>query len=100
MVPLLHSGDFALFKKSSSTSFTTDQVVLVDHPRFGVIIKCLIVNGLKNSENSHQFGLYGLSSASTSTEALGPITQEQILGCLRLIIGKQGLRRYRIGHHN
>lgn len=95
MAPLLLAGEFALFRRCSEASLQPKQVVLVDSPRFGRIIKCLIIDAKERPEQTACYRLYGLHAESTSTEALGTINPQQILGCLQIIIGKQGIRRCR-----
>lgn len=74
MAPLLPDGAFALFRKRSEIKL--GQIVLVRHPRFGLIVKCICSIELDG------VSLKGLSSASTSTERLGRIKPENIVGRL------------------
>lgn len=73
MHPLLPDGSFALFRAVKSVK--RSDVVLVDHPRFGIIVKkvsAVSING--------RIGLRGISSASTPSRELGHVEPDCVLG--------------------
>ncbi|MEM1195140.1 MAG: hypothetical protein AAGH57_03465 [Pseudomonadota bacterium] len=79
MKPLLPDGSFALFRAVKGVK--RSDVVLVDHPRFGIIVKkvsAISING--------RVGLRGISSASTPSRELGHVAPDRVLGRMTLRI--------------
>lgn len=74
MEPGLTPGSFALFRRSKH--YKPNDVVLADHPRFGQIVKLIAELDPPNVR------LRGTSSASVSTEAMGPVPLSNIRGRL------------------
>ena len=92
MTPLLHDGDYALVQDpTASRPPAAGDVVLVDHPVFGRIVKCLGPAGGENGGAG--FALYGLSPRSTSRARLGRVGRDRVLGRLRWRISPAGLTR-------
>jgi len=74
MRPLVNPGAFAVFKRTAT--YATGDVVLVDHPRFGTIIKRAI------DVTPQQLWLEGANSDSLSRETMGPVERRRIKGKL------------------
>ncbi|MEM8593052.1 MAG: S24/S26 family peptidase [Pseudomonadota bacterium] len=77
MEPLLPDGSFALFRAVKRVK--RSDVVLVDHPEFGVIVKkvhAVSFNG--------RIALRGISMRSTSARQLGQVDPDRVLGRLAL----------------
>ena len=77
MEPLLPDGSFALFRAVRSVK--RSDVLLVDHPEFGLIVKkvsAVSANG--------RVGLRGISRSSTSPRRRGNVDPERVLGRLAL----------------
>lgn len=76
MLPTLTANDFVLCYRYRKTQFDVGEMVVVQHPRFGVIIKRI--------EAITQQGNYVLSGdnkkVSTSSDTLGQISNSDILG--------------------
>ena len=85
MAPTLSPGDYLIVTKART--LRSGFVVLVDHPRFGTIVK-------RVTSVSDQFvGLQGDGPESTSSDALGHVALKQIKGRARLAITPRGLKR-------
>ena len=74
MRPLVKPGAFAVFKRQST--YADGDVVLVDHPRFGKIIKRAI------DVTSKSLWLEGAHTDSLSRETMGPIERRRVKGKL------------------
>ena len=85
MTPTLAPGDYLLVTKARAIS--AGFVVLVDHPKYGVIVKRIA------SVSGESISLEGDGPESTSTEALGNVTIQAIKGRARLAITPKGLKR-------
>ena len=74
MLPVIKPRSFALFRWTRRVQ--VDDIVLVEHPRFGRIIKSvrLVEKGV--------IELAGLSIDSVSSKALGQVTPSDIYGTL------------------
>lgn len=83
MEPALQEDSFAVFWRSKNPQ--AGDVVLADHPEFGRIIKTVV------AVDNGQLSLAGTSPESTSTERLGLIGKERVLG--RLIFKVREPRR-------
>lgn len=75
MAPVLPDGAYALFRQARSCE--CGDVVLVDHPQFGLIVK--IVSGFTSDG---RVGLAGIASLSTSPARLGMVTTASVKGKL------------------
>ncbi|MEL7199159.1 MAG: S24/S26 family peptidase [Pseudomonadota bacterium] len=75
MEPMLPSGTIALFRATKSVR--RGDVVLVDHPDFGMIVKSARLIGIDD-----EVALEGLSPASTSPEKLGSVPANRVRGVL------------------
>ncbi|MEM6908380.1 MAG: S24/S26 family peptidase [Pseudomonadota bacterium] len=73
MEPLLPDGSFALFRAVKSVK--RSDVVLVDHPEFGLIVKQVYAVSMDGT-----VGLRGLSHKSTSARRLGNVDFDRIVG--------------------
>lgn len=73
MEPLLPDGSFALFRAVKSVK--RSDVVLVDHPEFGLIVKQVYAVSMDGT-----VGLRGLSHKSTSARRLGNVELDRIVG--------------------
>ncbi len=85
MAPTLAPGDYLFVTKARA--IRSGFVVLVDHPKYGVIVKR--VTAIAESSVS----LAGDGPDSTSTEALGKIALANVQGRVRLAITPTGLKR-------
>lgn len=72
MEPMLHPDSFALFRPTRRVR--QGDIVLVDHAEFGLIVKQVdrIAGG--------HFRLTGLSPLSTTTDRMGPVPADRVLG--------------------
>lgn len=85
MAPTLAPGDYLIVTKART--LRSGFVVLVDHPKFGTIVKRVA------SASNLSVSLQGDSPESTSTEALGNVALNHIKGRARLAITPKGLKR-------
>ncbi|MEM9376125.1 MAG: S24 family peptidase [Pseudomonadota bacterium] len=74
MRPVLSPGAFALFKRQAA--YRDGDVVLVDHPRFGRIVKRAI------DVTAERLWLEGANARSVSRESIGPVARDYIRGKL------------------
>lgn len=77
MEPALPDKSIALFRARKSVK--QGDVVLVDHPEFGVIVK-----RVRDTDSNGGAWLEGTSPASTSAERLGYVSPDRIRGVLLL----------------
>lgn len=82
MQPMLSPGTFALFRKQAS--YSDGDIVLVNHPRFGRIVKRAIDVG------TGSLWLEGANAQSLSRESMGPIERSHINGKLIYQIVRKG----------
>lgn len=89
MSPLLEHGDF-LILRTLRTAPTSGRIVLVKHPRLGLLIKLLgeIVDG---SLSPPSYSLHGINPDSISSAAMGSIGEESILAQANWKVGRKGL---------
>lgn len=85
MAPTLAPGDYILVTKARV--IRSGFVVLVDHPKYGVIVKRV------TAVSDRSVTLQGDGLESTSAEALGEIALANVLGRVRLAITPKGLKR-------
>lgn len=85
MTPTLAPGDYLLVTKARA--IRAGFVVLVDHPKYGVIVKRIA------SVSQETISLEGDGPESTSTEALGDVIVKAVRGRVRLAITPKGLKR-------
>lgn len=85
MTPTLAPGDYILVTKARA--IRSGFVVLVDHPKYGVIVKRIA------SVSGASISLEGDGADSTPTEALGYVTDKAVRGRVRLAITPKGLKR-------
>ena len=74
MSPMLSPGAFALFKRSAI--YGDGDVLLINHPRFGKIVKRAI------DVNADSLWLEGANANSLSRESMGPIERARVQGKL------------------
>lgn len=74
MKPLLEDGSFAVFHRAKAVK--AGDVVLVDHQKFGRIIKSV------KGRDSNGISLMGLHPDSMPPEKLGHISEKRIIGRL------------------
>lgn len=74
MRPVLFPGTFAIFRRQ--TAYEDGDILLVNHPRFGRIVKRAIDVG------SRSLWLEGANSNSLTRETMGPIECSQVQGKL------------------
>ncbi|MEM9174774.1 MAG: nickel-type superoxide dismutase maturation protease [Myxococcota bacterium] len=86
MAPALEDGDFVLVGPNATLS--PGHVVLVRHPRFGVIVKRLHAQA-----SDGRYAIAGDNAASTASQSLGPIEPSAILGVARWRISRTGVAR-------
>lgn len=75
MEPMLPHGTIALFRRRKAVD--RGDVVLVEHPEFGVIVKRIYTVSLQG-----RYHLEGIGRFSTSRKKLGSVEREQIKGIL------------------
>jgi len=80
MEPLLPSGTIALFREQRHVK--RGDVVLVDHPEFGKIVK-----SVREVAEGDGVALEGLSPHSTSAEKLGSVAPDKVRGTLLKCLG-------------
>lgn len=85
MTPALSSGDYIILTKARA--LRPGFVVLADHPKYGLITK-----RVKTVEKDSVL-LEGDGPESTSSEAMGLIPKDKIIGRARLAIRPDGLKR-------
>ena len=85
MAPTLTTGDYMIVTKA--WAMRPGFVVLVDHPKYGVIVKRV------TSVSGGTMELEGDGPESTSSAALGTIPQTYVRGRVRLVIAPKGLKR-------
>ncbi len=78
MTPTLHQGDYVLCLTWPSFRFRKSQVVVVKHPRYQTIIKR--IKRIKRVRDNRDYLLGGDNPRSTSSQELGFVTQENIVG--------------------
>lgn len=81
MHPMLSPGTFAFFRKQ--TSYGDGDILLVNHPRFGRIVKRAIDVG------ANSLWLEGANANSLSRECMGPIERGHVRGKLILQIARK-----------
>ncbi|ODC04253.1 hypothetical protein BFW38_12650 [Terasakiispira papahanaumokuakeensis] len=88
MRPHFYAGDYIVTFRRRRSRFKVGQVVVVDHPSLGPIVKRLIA-----LDQYGQVLLAGDNSAqSTSTEEMGPAAITQIKGRVIAHIRRPGMR--------
>ena len=80
MEPTLRSGDLLLLRQRGARH---GDVVVVEHPRFGTIVKRVGADGL----------LQGDGEESTDASRLGKVIDAELRGVAVLVITPSGLRR-------
>lgn len=68
------SGSYAVFRRRPA--YTIGDIILAEHERLGTIVKEIV------SEDAHGFRLRGLHHQSTSTQTMGSLPVDRILGKL------------------
>lgn len=84
MTPTLHQGDYVLCLTWPPFRFRKSQVVVVKHPRYQTIIK-----RIKRVRDNRDYLLNGDNPRSTSSQELGFVTQENIVGLVLLKIANK-----------
>lgn len=74
MSPRLHDGQLKLFRRRPN--YQVGEIVLVDHPRYGLVIKQIV------ALNSTSVRLKGLNPHSISEDSMGDIPVECVSGRL------------------
>ena len=75
MTPTYSDGDYILAVKWPKMSTKTGDIVVVDHPKFGVIVK-RVEKIVKHSLLS----LHGDNPQSVSPESIGLVTKKALIG--------------------
>jgi hypothetical protein len=84
MTPTLYQGDYVLCLTWSLFRFRHSQVVVVNHPKYQTIIK-----RIKRVSYNRGYWLVGDNPQSTSSQELGFVTQENIVGLVLLKIANK-----------
>jgi nickel-type superoxide dismutase maturation protease len=84
MTPTLYQGDYVLCLTWPLFKSRKSQVVVVNHPRYQKIIK-----RIKRVSDSRGYWLAGDNPQSTSSQELGFVTQENIVGWVILTIANK-----------
>ena len=78
MEPALRNGDYAILKRLKSPgNLDASDIVLVNHPRFGLIIKAV-----RARDGAASVFLEGASAASTPRDDLGSVSSQCVLATL------------------
>jgi len=85
MAPTLMPGDYLIFTKART--IRSGFVVLVDHPRYGVIVKRIV------SVTDTSMDLEGDGSETTSLHSLKDVALENLRGRVLLAISPKGIKR-------
>jgi hypothetical protein len=78
--PSLPNGSFALFR--SVKRVKRDDIVLVDHPELGLIVRKVAAVSLKG-----RIGLRGISRADAGERRLGNVDPDRVVGKLAMRVG-------------
>jgi nickel-type superoxide dismutase maturation protease len=81
MTPTLYQGDYVLCLTWPLFRSTDNQVVVVNHPKYQTIIK-----RIKRVSGNRGYWLVGDNPQSTSSQELGLVTHEDIVGWVLLKI--------------
>lgn len=86
MEPVLRHGDYAVARDVVSKRMPApEDVVLVDHPGLGRIVKA-VADRLHNG----RFRLRGLSAATTPADDIGPVDADRVVAHVVWRIGAEG----------
>lgn len=85
MAPSLSHGDYLIISKARI--LRPGFIVLVEHPKYGMIVKRVI------AVTDAAVKLSGDNPDSTSSEALGLISLDKVIGRARLAITPEGMKR-------
>ncbi|MEL6212607.1 MAG: S24/S26 family peptidase [Pseudomonadota bacterium] len=89
MAPALNDGDFVIAEAGVSVGALSDgDIVVVDHPRFGAIVKAI-----GPVDGSGRRRLYGVSDRSTPADALGYVEPGGRVARARWRVGRRGIAR-------
>ena len=84
MTPTLHQNDYVLCLTWPLFRFRTSQLVVVNHPRYQTIIK-----RIQRVSDNRNYWLVGDNPQSTSSQELGFVTQEDIVGLVLLKVANK-----------
>jgi hypothetical protein len=87
MTPTLYQGDYVLCLTWSLFRFRHSQVVVVNHPKYQTIIKR--IKCIQQISDNRSYWLVGDNPQSTSSQELGFVTQENIVGLVLLKIANK-----------
>lgn len=85
MAPTLAPGDYLIVTKARA--IRSGFVILVNHPKFGVIVKRV------TSVSNRLIELEGDGPESTTSDALGEVALANVIGRVRLAITPTGLKK-------
>ena len=89
MAPLLRDGDYVAARTFGPTRRPSDgDIVLVDHPRLGLIVKRVC-----ETATDGRYRLEGLAPESTDSVALGWMPRDCLIARARWRIGPAGVSR-------
>lgn len=89
MAPILKDGDYGLYRLAKAgKAMQPGAIALVQHPQFGLIVKTL---GPRTADGAYP--LSGISTLSSSKEALGLVSHADIRGLLFARISRHGVSR-------
>lgn len=84
MTPTLYPGDYVLCLTQPLFRLKKNQVVVVNHPKYQKIIK-----RIRQACDNRGYSLTGDNSQSTSSQELGFVTQESVVGLVLLKIANK-----------
>ena len=87
MDPLLHSDSYILTVKNKPE---LKKFFVICHKKYGKLVKKLV-----KIDNKENFWFKGEDNSSISTEKIGPINIDQILGKVVLSVSKDALKFHR-----
>ncbi|TXR54583.1 hypothetical protein FME95_08620 [Reinekea thalattae] len=75
MYPVFQPDDYVVICRRLFTPYQTGDIVVVQHPSLGLIIKRIV-----SIDPQQQISLAGENPASTSSQAIGLINKKQLVG--------------------
>ena len=81
MLPTLHNGDYIVAIRRFYKAYKCNEIIIVEHSQFGEIIK-----RIEHIDANNQYWLSGDGCDSLSSQAMGAIPKQKILGALLLHI--------------
>ena len=84
MLPTLHNGDYIVALRRVFTTYKCNEIIIVKHTQYGEIIK-----RIAHIDVNNQYWLSGDGCDSLSSQAMGAIPKDKVLGALLWHIASQ-----------